>query len=121
MEFVVDRCVDMRVANRLRRDYDWPIDDYFTRAPSDTTSDRRVLQYAIDHNAVLITKDRDFTKKEMQLGVLASYGVILVRLSQVPKEEWPHRIVEAFESHASTLRGSLLIVVPKGFNIYSFS
>jgi len=121
MEFVVDRCVDMRVANRLRSDYHWSIDDYFTRAPSDTTSDQSVLQYAIDHNAGLLTQDRDFAKTDMKEQVLASRGVILVRLSRVPREEWPSRIVAAFQSHEKNLRGSLLIVAPDRFKIHSFS
>jgi len=121
MEFVVDRCVDMRIANRLRSDYHWAINDYFTRAPSETSQDRSVLQYAIDHNAGLLTQDRDFAKNDMEALVLASRGVILVRLFRVPREEWPHRIVVAFRANEKNLRGSLLIVAPNGFKIHSFS
>lgn len=121
MEFVADRCFDMRIGNRLRSDYHWSINDYFTRAPSETTPDRSVLQYAIDHNAGLLTQDRDFANNDMQKRVLVSRGVILVRLSRVPKDEWAQRIVVAFRAHEKTLRGSLLIVAPDGFKIHPFS
>lgn len=112
MKFFIDRNVDMRIVRRLRNDYAWAIDDELTQAPYNATPDTSVIKMAMKKNAILLTQDRDFEKDEMKELVKQSAGVILIRLSRVPKDHWAEIIFAYTVRYQSELRGRLHVITP---------
>lgn len=76
MVFVADESVDFRIVNALRSEgYEvWAV---LEEDPSIT--DKKVLDIAFEHNALLLTEDKDFGELVIRLR-LPHHGVLLIRL-----------------------------------------
>jgi predicted nuclease of predicted toxin-antitoxin system len=108
MNILVDESVDQQVVVRLRDDGH----DVLSVAEMDPgIDDDTVLQTANEHDAVLLTADKDFGELVFRLGRL-SRGVVLLRLSGMSPDKKVAAVSTAIAEHEADLRDAFSVISP---------
>lgn len=72
-------------------------------------SDERILDFAVEQNAVLITNDKDFGELIFRHG-FESRGVIFLRLYDLPLSDRIRIAMEAIRKHEAVLETSFTVI-----------
>lgn len=83
MIFVADENVDLGLINELRNQ---KLQVLSIKETNSGINDINVLEFSFKNNAILITEDKDFGELVHRLK-LANKGIILIRLSDLPRLE----------------------------------
>ena len=106
MNLLADESVDGPVVDRLRQQGHEVV---YVAELSPGMADDQVLQYANEHNALLLTADKDFGELVFRLG-RAHRGVVLLRLAGLPEAVKAERVASVFRDHAAKLVGGFSVV-----------
>jgi predicted nuclease of predicted toxin-antitoxin system len=104
--FVADENIDTEIIEELKKG-GYNILSISDECPG--VPDEEVLRIANDHNAILLTGDKDFGELIFRRG-LESSGVILVRIFGVSQEEKAHKIYQVFKQHAEDFINSFTVI-----------
>jgi predicted nuclease of predicted toxin-antitoxin system len=108
VRFVADEGVDRQIVDRLRGEGH----QVFAVAEAEAgMTDGEVLQLAVRGEAVLITTDKDFGELVFRLHQ-SSNGVLLLRLSELPRGKEVQTAVTAVREHGERLLGAFSVVTP---------
>ena len=108
MNLVVDESVDRIVVDALRRDGHNIL--YISEfAPS--INDDTVSNLANQHDALLITEDKDFGELVFRNGRVHT-GVVLIRLSGLSTQAKIHSVSTTFANRGSELRNAFSVISP---------
>jgi predicted nuclease of predicted toxin-antitoxin system len=73
-------------------------------------SDASIAQWARDHDAIVLTRDLDFSKM-LAIGGQARPSVVQLRLDQAPPERWASVIAALLAEHRQALSAGAVITV----------
>lgn len=113
MNFIADEGVDRQIVERLR------IKGYsvvYVAEMQPGISDDVVLDLANQHNALLVTADKDFGELVFRLRRLTS-GVILLRLAGLSPERKAEIAVLIINQHLEELIGAFTVIAPGSLRI----
>lgn len=106
MRFVADECLDARIIQRLIEDGH---DLVVVRTELTGRSDAEVLRLTEQHDAVLITEDKDFGELVFRLRAIHA-GVILVRMPGTPGAEQAELVSRAILSRGDALLQAFTVI-----------
>lgn len=108
MNLVVDESVDNLIVDALRRDGHNVL--YISEfAPS--IDDDTVLDLANQHDALLLTEDKDFGELVFRNKRIHT-GIVLIRLSGLSPQAKMHSVSTAFENQGAELRNAFSVISP---------
>lgn len=81
-------------------------------------TDSEVLKVAYDQNCLLITEDKDFGELTFRLK-LEHKGILLIRLSELPRKERIERATEAIIEYANQMSENFTVLTRNGLRIKS--
>ena len=113
MRFLADENVDEAIVERLRNDGHVVL---YVKEMAPSTSDDEVIRLAIENQAFVLTADKDFGDLVYRRGPRAS-GVILIRLSEVSRQDRPPIVAVAVKEHAEELARSFTVISPGAVRI----
>jgi len=113
MHILVDESVGQQVVARLRNDGH---DVLYVAEMSPGIDDEEVLGAANEHDALLLTADKDFGELVFRLGRV-SRGVMLLRLSGIAAEEQVAAVSTAIAQHEAELLDAFSVVSPRTVRI----
>lgn len=113
MKFVVYEGVDVPIVRRLRADGHqiWYVAEF-----SPSVADESVLALAVEHEAILITADKDFGALIFQQR-RTSAGVILLRLAGISAADKATLVSDTLQRYESDLQGTFTILTPSRVRI----
>ena len=113
MRIVADESVEAFLCRALRVvGFEvWAVVEHASGSP-----DLKVLEFARDREAILLTADKDFGDLIFQ-GLERVQGVILLRLQGLRPDDVKMRCLQAVEEHRQRLVGSFLVVTPQQVRI----
>ena len=79
-------------------------------------TDNDVLKIAEDNKCLLITEDKDFGELTYRLK-LKHYGILLVRLSDLVRQDRIETAIQAIELHFDKLKNNFTLLNKKGLRI----
>ena len=106
MNIVADEGVDRPIVTRLREQGH---DVLYIAEIAPSISDDEVLVRANEHNALLLTADKDFGELVFRLGRIST-GVVLIRLAGVAPMLKADMVAGVFESHAAELMNAFSVI-----------
>ena len=106
MNLLADESVDRPIVDRLREQGH---EVAYVAELSPALSDDQVLQYANEHNALLVTADKDFGELVFRLEK-AHTGVVLLRLAGLSAAAKSETVARVFRDHAAELVGAFSVV-----------
>ena len=113
MDLMADESVDFGIITKLRSK---KLVVYSIAEDSPGIPDFEVLQIAVDKSCILITEDKDFGELTYRLKLTHS-GVILLRLSDLPRQERIQFATEMIEKFMDKLKGSFAVLSVRGLRI----
>ncbi len=113
MRFIADEGVDAAIVLGLRAAGHQVL---YVAELDPGIDDERVLAFAVDRGAVLITADKDFGELVFRLH-RATSGVLLIRLGGLPAEEKARLVVAAVAGHAQELTAAFGVLRPGSLRI----
>lgn len=113
MKLVIDENISRYITDRLRHDGHTLIlaQDVVQAHP-----DEDVLAYALQENAVVLTEDTDFGDLVLRQR-LPTAGVLLLRLSGMPRAQQPDYIAQTIAAHASALPNTFAVLTRQGIRL----
>ena len=78
--------------------------------------DEDVLNIAVNNQCLLITEDKDFGELTYRLK-LDHKGILLIRLSQLPRIERIELVVQVIENHFNELYNNFSVIDKRGLRI----
>jgi predicted nuclease of predicted toxin-antitoxin system len=78
--------------------------------------DQEVLNIAVKNNSLLLTEDKDFGELTYRLR-LEHKGILLIRLSDLPRNERIRLVIETMELHSDTLENNFSVLSNRGLRI----
>ncbi len=108
MNILVDESVDQQIVARLRDDGH---DVLYIAELAPGINDDEVLEAANQHDALLLTADKDFGELVFRLGRLTK-GVVLLRLSGMAAKQKVVRVSTAIIEHEAELTDAFSVVSP---------
>lgn len=113
MNLVADESVDFGIINNLRKQgiIVLSICEDFSGI-----KDTEVLNIALDRQCLLITEDKDFGELTYRLK-LRHFGILLLRLSDVPRKERIQLASEIIEQYFDKMKGNFSVLTKKGLRI----
>src|SRR5262245_36867271 len=106
MKYFVDENGSRRIAERLERDGHLIV---YGQEVAHGAQDVDVLALALAQGAIVLTEDNDFGDLVMHQH-LPSAGVLLLRLSGMPRSHQPDYIAQIIAAHAATIPNSFTVV-----------
>jgi predicted nuclease of predicted toxin-antitoxin system len=79
-------------------------------------ADRVVLELAVTHERVLLTRDKDFGELVFSTGARAS-GVLLIRYPPLARSALPQLVIELVATRVTELLTSFVVIAPTGVRI----
>ena len=79
-------------------------------------SDRKVVEIVKSYEGLLITEDKDFGELTYRLK-LDHKGILLIRLSQLPRIERIELVVQVIENHFNELYNNFSVIDKRGLRI----
>ena len=113
MNFVADENIDTEIFMSLRA-AGYPIlsiAEDFAGIP-----DENVLKVANDHNAILLTGDKDFGELVFRRGLIVK-GIVLIRIFGISQEEKAQLVLDAFRYHADDFVNNFTVISKKKIRI----
>jgi predicted nuclease of predicted toxin-antitoxin system len=111
--FVADECVLESIIDRLRADGHTV---HSIRETSGGATDPDVLTIAVNHQAVLLTQDKDFGELVYRLKQ-AHCGIVLIRLAGVALADRAEVVANVVANHAAELPRAFTVVSSTGVRI----
>ena len=108
MNFVADEGIDLQIVKSLRNNGHDVL--YIAELASGITDDL-VLQYANEHNRILITRDKDFGDLAYRDKMVHS-GIILNRLYELNSEKKAVVVLKVIAEFGTELMGSFVVIQP---------
>jgi len=108
MNILCDEGVDSQIVEQLRQDR---YDVLYVAEMEPSISDDVVLQRANEHNALLVTEDKDFGELVYRQG-LVHLGVVLVRLHGLSSASKARIVSATFIEHESEMTNSFTVISP---------
>ncbi len=117
MNLVADESVDFGIINNLRKQgiIVLSICEDFSGI-----KDTEVLNIALDRQCLLITEDKDFGELTYRLK-LRHFGILLLRLSDVPRKERIQLASEIIEKYYDKMNGNFSVLTKNGLRIKTVS
>ena len=112
MNLVADESVDAGITEVLRKK---GINVFSIAEEAGGIKDTEVLELAVKNNALLITEDKDFG--ELAFRLKFQHKGILIRLSEVPRNERLSLAVETVFSNLNKLTGNFSVLTKNGLLI----
>lgn len=116
MNLLADENIHLLIIERLRADGHLVV-CMADMAPGDP--DTSVLAIAEQHNAVILTEDKDFGDLVIRDQMPVALGVILVRLDGFPPSERATMIARVIQERESELLGTFTVIKPRAVRIRS--
>lgn len=113
MTLVADESVDFGIISRLRQK---GISIISISEDFSGIKDSEVLKIATEKQCLLITEDKDFGELTYRLK-LEHYGILLIRLSDIPRQERIELVIEMIEKHNDKLDRNFSVLTNKGLRI----
>ena len=113
MNLVADESVDSGITEGLRKK---GINVFSIAEEAGGIKDTEVLELAVKNNALLITEDKDFGELAFRLK-FQHKGILLIRLSEVPRNERLSLAVETVFSNLNKLKGNFSVLTKNGLRI----
>ena len=113
MNLVADESVDFGIINKLRQK---GIVVFSVCEDFSGIKDTEVLKVAKDKQCLLITEDKDFGELTYRLN-LEHRGIMLIRLSDISREERIELVSEIIEKHFNKIENSFSVLTKKGLRI----
>lgn len=113
MNVVADEGIDASIVARLRQQ---GIEVWYVAEMAPTSTDSEVFKLANDHDAILLTADKDFGAIVFQQGRVTS-GIVLIRLHGVASEQKAALVAELFAKNTDRLRGAFTVLTPEKVRI----
>jgi predicted nuclease of predicted toxin-antitoxin system len=113
MNLVADESVDFGIINNLRKQ---GINVLSICEDFSGIKDTEVLNIALDRQCLLITEDKDFGELTYRLK-LRHFGILLLRLSDVPRKERIQFASEIIEQYFDKMKDNFSVLTKKGLRI----
>lgn len=113
MNIVADESVDYAIIQALR-ETGFEVYSITEHAPG--VDDNEVLMIANKHKCLLLTEDKDFGKLTNRMNI-KHHGILLIRLSRLPRNERTAKAVKLFKSNAEKLKGKFSVIDENGIRI----
>jgi len=113
VKFLADENVDEAIVERMRSDGHAVL---YVKEMAPSISDDEVIHLAIENLAFVLTADKDFGDLVYRRR-MGAHGIILIRLSEVPREDRPAIVALAVEEHADELAQSFTVIGPGAVRI----
>jgi len=113
MVFFADESIEAEVTSYLRK-RQHIVYSISEMAPS--ISDENVLDFAVRHNAILLTNDKDFGDLVIRQG-LNHFGIILLRFRKTIISEKARIVFDVIQEHESELLNSFSVITPSSVRI----
>lgn len=113
MNLIADESVDFGIITILRSKN---LVVYSIAEDCPGISDIEVLQNAVDKSCILITEDKDFGELTYRLK-LPHLGIVLLRLSDLPRQERILYAAEMIEKFIVKLKGTFSVLSARGLRI----
>jgi|WetSurMetagenome_2_1015567.scaffolds.fasta_scaffold371837_1 predicted nuclease of predicted toxin-antitoxin system len=113
MKIVADESVDFGIIIRLRQN------DIFVLSIAEDNlgiKDEEVLDISVQNNSLLITEDKDFGELTYRLKH-SHKGILLIRLTELPRNERIELVVELIEKHFDELLNNFSVIDKRGVRI----
>jgi len=113
MNLIVDESVDFALVRELRNKGITVLsitEDY------QGVKDSEVLKISNDKHCLLITEDKDFGELVYRLK-LEHFGIMLIRLSDIPRLKRIEIFIEIIESHFEKLENNFSVLTSRGLRI----
>lgn len=113
MNLVADESVDFGIINILRQKGIVVVsicEDF------SGIKDTEVLNIALDRQCLLITEDKDFGELTYRLK-FRHFGILLLRLSDVPRKERIQMASEIIEEYFDKMKGNFSVLTKNGLRI----
>lgn len=113
VNLVADESVDSRIIKGLRQNN---INVFSVAEECWGISDSDVLKLSVQNNCLLITEDKDFGELAFRLK-FQHKGILLIRLSDLPRRERILLAVETISLHFNKLNGNFSVLTKNGLRI----
>ena len=113
MKIVADESVDFGIIRSLRQRN---IDVLSISEDSSGIKDEEVLAIAVKNQGLLITEDKDFGELTYRIK-LDHKGILLIRLSEIPRKERIDLVSELIEQHLDNLFNNFSVIDKRGVRI----
>jgi predicted nuclease of predicted toxin-antitoxin system len=113
MLLVADESVDFGIIQRLRKK---GISVISISEEISGIKDSDVLAIAFKNKCILITEDKDFGELTYRLK-LKHYGILLIRLGELPRDERIKLAIELVENHHDELLNNFSVLNKRGVRI----
>ena len=77
---------------------------------NESATDSMIAAWARDHDAIVLTRDLDFSKM-LAIGGYARPSVVQLRFDQAPPERWAGMVAKLVSDHRQTLMAGAVIAV----------
>ena len=113
MDLVADESVDSGIVKGLRQN---GITVFSVAEECWGIKDSEVLKIAFEKDGLLITEDKDFGELAFRLK-FQHKGVLLIRLSDLPRDERLIRAVETIIQHVNKMKNNFSVLSKNGLRI----
>ena len=113
MTIVADESVDYGIVKLLRAE---KLNVLAISEEHSGITDFEVLEFAVKRNALLITEDKDFGELAFRLKYQHK-GILLIRLSDIPRKDRIKTTLEIILEHAERLKGNFSVLNSQGLRI----
>ena len=113
MVIIADESVDYAIIQVLR-EIGFNVISIMEQSPG--IEDNNVLEIANVHQGLLITEDKDFGELTYRLNK-QHHGILLIRLSGLPRFERINLVSELIKEHAEKLTGKFSVINEQGLRI----
>ena len=113
MVFFAEESIEAEITSYLRQNR-YIVHSIAELSPS--ISDENVLEFAVRHNAVLLTNDKDFGDLVIHQR-LPHYGIILLRFRKTIISEKARIVFDVIHKHESELPLSFTVITPNSVRI----
>lgn len=113
MKIIADESVDYAIIQALRVK---GFDIYSITEESPGIDDLKVLALSLHFKSILMTEDKDFGELTYRLNE-RHYGIILIRLSKVPRNERIKLVTDLLADYAEKLIGKFTVISEQGIRI----
>lgn len=113
MELIADESVDYAII-RFLRESGHKIHSILEKSPG--IDDHKVLEIANDLTRLLLTEDKVFGELTYRLNK-PHHGILLIRLSRIPREERIILVSEFISNYGKDLIGKFSVITEQGFRI----
>ena len=113
MNILADENLDEQMVERLRQDGHSVL---YIAELSPSISDNAILRMAKEHDAVILTHDRDFGELVFRQS-RATVGVLLMRIHRLSRDARIELVSATLQEHGSELKNSFAVLSPGNLRI----